>query len=671
MADTNLTIAPESIGDDEKSAVAKRAGYSPIGEENKVWKYYKRRKTQLMSARQNIHGMNMEAEMRRMDKMYFRRWADIPASELDSNQKPLAINNAFGKVQTALGLLVDRNPKYILEEDDPRFSANRALLKALGETSFRRTNSLGQVKLSVFNQAKRGWFVGRTFNRQLMHSAKFLKSIDDKGKKAYETRIVTKIDDVAYMNLSNFNSWLDEQSKPEDFLSTRDWMWREVWHIDDLKRTFPVKEFPNMKYVSSGGDTRETAESTYTQATTSGSGATSAQAQKPGMTEIFFYENQYDNDTMFLMEANGVMVVWEPLPQHNKRLSCSYGYWHLRSDDTIYGIGVVEEMENDEELIDRILNMDMRQLLLTIAPGGFYSGTEDMEDENIKITPGVLRRTLDPKNVNWLQIPQGDTTGLDKIAWLERKQEDKTGLSKVIEGGQVETDTGTAFEVGLRKESGLKRLRLPLKSLQYALDNEFNNRISLIQQVYSDFDVQHLANQDEINKYLDDVKKDPAFYYIENEGVPGQETFFAKKYRREMLNLEQTDAGDYVESENKAFFHIKPEMLAYTGTATTDISSLLISSDEMEKAGTLRMVNLLAPLLAGPKETNAKLAKQLVQSHQKEIQKWLPDDWVDYLSGKKGPPPPVPPVAPDGGTLKPPATLVPHNDLQGIPGAVA
>lgn len=605
-------------------------GYNPKDDERKVYDQFLRRKEELLSSRNNVYGLNIDAEMRRMDKMYFRKFADIPVSELDANNKPLAINGAYGKIQTALGILIDNNPKYILEEDNPKYSANRELLKQLAQKSFRDTNSLGQLKLTIFNAAKRGWGAGRTFNRQLLHDGKFLTSIDAKGNRAYTTKKVVKLDDIAYVNMNNFNTWFDEQTKPEDYFSTRDWMWREVWFIDDLKNTFPEVEFPNMQFVHSGGDTRESIEGVFSNQTTNNQG-TSPQAQKPGMTEVFFYENQFADQ--FIIEMNGVMVVWEPLPQNNKRLSCVYFPWHLRGDDTIYGIGVVEEMENNEELIDRIINMDMRQLLLTISPPGFYSGTEDFEDENIKITPGVLRRTMNPKDINFLQIPQGNASGIEKINWLKTQQDANTGITPTIEGAAPLSSSTTAFQIGVEREAGLKRLRLPLKSIQYGLDWEFQNRIGLIQQTYSDFQVEHLATQDSINEYLEEVGADPDFYFIENEGVVGQEVFYAKKFRGQMLNLEQGEDGTFTESDSKSFFHIKPEYLAFTGWMSTDISSLLTTSDELEKADTLRMTNMLVPILQLPKEIGAKLAKQMLLSANKEPKKWLPQDWLDFLAG--------------------------------------
>ncbi len=120
-----------------------------------------------------------------------------------------------------------------------------------------------------------------------------------------------------------------------------------------------------------------------------------------GMTEIYFFENQFDD--WFIVEVNGVMVAWEPLPQNSKRLSLTWGYWNLRSAETIYGIGVVETMEKDEQIIDRVNNLTIRQLLMTIAPPGFYDGPEDPDNENIKYNAGVLRRMKNTDTIKWLE----------------------------------------------------------------------------------------------------------------------------------------------------------------------------------------------------------------------------------------------------------------------------
>jgi hypothetical protein len=638
-------------------------GYNPEGDELKVYNQFKNRKDELLQSRRNVYGQDIDKMMRRFDTQYNNRVADIPASEMDPDQKPVAINNAFGKIQAALGILIDRNPDMTLEEKNPKFSAYRELMKGLLKSSWKNTNSLGQLKLSIFNCAKRGWFVGRTMHRFLKHDARFLSRVetkDGKETKEYETKEVTKMDDVAYININNFNAWIDEQTTPEDFYSTRDWMWREVWNIKDVRRIFPEAEFPNMKFVKEGGNTAETIEG-VTDTSQAGAQSTSSEAKqtKKGQTEIFFYENQYED--MFIVQINGVMVVWEPLPQNNKRLSLCYGYWNLRGAESIYGIGVIEEMERNEGLIDRILNMTMRQLLLTIAPPGFYTGSEDPEDDNLKYRAGVLRRTMNPKDITFLQIPEGNQHGMDWISWIEGKQDAATGITKILEGDQGEKNA-TAFESGLNKEAGLKRLRLPLKSIQYALNWEFNNRLDLIKQVYSDFKVSHIADPEQIQAYLEDVKADPDAFFIENEGVAGQEKFYRTDFREMQLNLDQDEKGNFVESEGKKFFRIKPEYLAFEGDVNVDIDSILIQSEELEKADVLRMANIIIPVLPADPALFAKSVKQVLQAFNKDPRKWLPDTWITALATKQKPNPMM--NAGEGGGKKLNAdTIVPPNEV--------
>ncbi len=203
---------------------ARKATYTPQDDELKVYNQFKERKGELLRSRANVMGVNIDDSMRAWDRKYFDREADIPASELDPEQKPVAMINAFGKVQAALSILIDRNPEIVLHEANPKYSAHRELMKGLATASWQNTNSLGQFKLSIFNAAKRGWFVGRTYNRRLVHEAKFLESVDDKGKKTWATKTITKMNDIAYENINNFNAWIDEQAVPDDFYSARDWM---------------------------------------------------------------------------------------------------------------------------------------------------------------------------------------------------------------------------------------------------------------------------------------------------------------------------------------------------------------------------------------------------------------------------------------------------------------
>jgi hypothetical protein len=603
-------------------------GYIPDGKEKKVWDQFKRRKQELLNSRRNIDGIDIDQTMRRMNMEYFNRIADIPASELDPDQRPVAINNAFGKIQSALSLLISNNPDFTMNNTNSKFAANKQFIRSLAKQSWENTNSIGQFKLSVFNNAKYGWFVGRTFNRKLIMDARFLDEVDEKGKVKETKKEITKIDDIMYMNMDPRNCWLDEETRPEDFYSTRDWMWREVWHIDKIKQLFPEDRYPNMKYVKRGGNTQETIEPANSQ-TQSGTATTTTQQRqmKRGMTEIFFYENQFDD--WFIVEINGVMVCWGPLPQDNKRLSCTYGYWNLRNAQTVYGIGVIESMERNEQLIDRILNATMRQLIMSINPGGFYSGTEDMEDDNVKILPGVFRRTLDPDKVKWLQVPGINQTPFNALEYLENKEDAITGISASLEGDPSNGKTSdTAYGLGLDREASLKKLQLPLKSLQMALKWELENHIAMIQQTYSDFEVEHIADPDDIQAYLDEVKGDPDFYFIENQGKSGKEIFWKKNFKQAALKLDQDDNGSFIDSDTEKFFHIMPSKLAWSGSVTVDIDSILVTSEVLEQQNTLRLVNLLLPMFQMDPAVALKPAKQLLASFKKDPNSWLPAAWL-------------------------------------------
>ena len=634
MATKKTKFVPEQSGPpnagveprpDDKGTVA---GYIPTGKEKKVFDQYKRRKQELLNSRRNIDGIDIDLTMRRMNMQYFNRVADIPASELDAEQRPIAINNAFGKIQSALSLLISNNPDFTMNDRNSKYTSNNQFLRSLTKQSWEDTNSIGQLKLSVFNCAKYGWFVGRTFNRKLIMNARYLDEIDDKGKVKERSTELTKVDDIMYMNLDNRNTWLDEETRPEDFYSTRDWMWREVWHIDKIKQLFPKDLYPNMEFVKPGGNTQETIEPANSQTQSQLATSTTQQRQmKKGMTEVFFYENQFDD--WYIVEINGVMVCWSPLPQDNKRISCTYGYWNLRNAQTIYGIGVIESMERNEQLIDRILNATMRQLIMSINPGGFYSGTEDMEDDNVKILPGVFRRTLDPDKVKWLQVPGINQTPFNALEYLEEKEESITGISKSLEGDPSNRKTSdTAYGLGLDRESSMKKLQLPLKSLQMALKWELENHIAFIQQTYSDFHVEHVADPDEIQAYLEEVNADPDYYFIENEGKIGREIFWKKIYKERELKVDQDDSGAFITSENKKFFHIMPKHLAWAGSVSVDIDSILVTSEVLEQQNTLRVANLLLPMFQMDPAIALKPAKQILASFKKDPKSWLPDSWL-------------------------------------------
>jgi hypothetical protein len=248
-----------------------------------------------------------------------------------------------------------------------------------------------------------------------------------------------------------------------------------------------------------------------------------------------------------------------------------------------------------------------------------------------------------------------------------------TGITDAIEGNiDQEGANPTAFQVGVDREAALQRLRLPLKQFQYALEWEFNNRVELIKQVYSDFQVEQIEDPEDIMAYLKEVDADRKFYFIENEGEAGKEKFFAKRYRQVKMSLEQDEKGNFVPSDQDKFFHIKPEDLIFEGGVTVRVGSLLVQSTELERADVLQMSNVIVPLILGqgpqaPGDPNVvgKPVKQLLQAFDYDPKKWLPDSWLKvlYNDGTELPTPaaqptisPIQPGTPPGTPAAPAST---------------
>src|SRR3990167_3451432 len=139
-----------------------------------------------------------------------------------------------------------------------------------------------------------------------------------------------------------------------------------------------------------------------------GQGKDAKQFKEKNLVEIYFYENRLKD--LFMVVANGVPVVIEPLPVSDasgvKKLSCWLALWTLRHDECPYGIGIYEAIRYDQALLDRIRNQSIDQLTLSIYKMFFYQGTQALKDTgDLVISQGVGKQVLDPKNIQFLEVP--------------------------------------------------------------------------------------------------------------------------------------------------------------------------------------------------------------------------------------------------------------------------
>ena len=556
-------------------------------------------------------------------------------------QSDVSQANVFVKIQTALATLVDQNPTGVLTALTKKFQATTELIRQLYQRSWEYDRSKEQLKLFVFNLAKYGWAAARTYPLRIERKVQVLVEInqEDPSKNVYEEQTVVEFNDIHRENLDPRNVWMDDMARPSNFRSVKDWTWRKIYDVDTAEEEFgkyPLFE----KAKKASGITTETISET----TTNNQQIATASDR---LVEVYFYENRIRD--MFMVIINDVPVVIEPLPISTakgiKKLSLWQTYWVLRHSESPYGIGLYEAVRYDQSILDRFRNMTIDQLTLSIYKMFFYQGTQNLQDTGqIKIQPGVGKQVLDPKNINWLEVPGPGKDAFEGIKMLKEDVDEASGITAPLMG---EITGKTAFEVAQAKESALKRLKNPLNNILEALNEEGYITIALIQLLYSTPETYEISDLALIEAYLQETGGDSELYERQNtvdEGGNESSTFTAKVYPEFPLNLETDEGENLIETEETKFFRIKPRFLEWDGIINIKAQSILTPSKQVDKALDLEMYNMLIPLMQGMAQerimfqqqqlpnnvyalTNGKTALSIVKLYDKDPKDIIPDDW--------------------------------------------
>ena len=586
----------------------------------------------LQESRQMHHGVNLDTLYTDADKNYvphriggkgkrvivedeLKGWRGNIV-ELGSSdwQSDISQSNPFIKIQTALAILIDQNPSGVFTASSKKYENTTVLMKQLYERSWEFAKSKAQLKLFVFNLAKYGWAIARTYPLRITRKVKVLKEYNPEKPEdsEYDEKEIIEYNDIFRENLDARNAWIDDMAKPNNSFSMRDWVWRKVYPMDAFKEEFG--KYDRAKFVQAGGNTEETVNIR----------GVKTEKKTEDLVEVLFYENRLRD--LYMVVANGVPVIIEPLPIADarglKKLSCWQTYWNLRHTESPYGIGIYEAIRYDQALLDRIRNMTIDQLTLSIYKMFFYQGTQALtETGDIVIKPGIGKQVLDPKNVNWLQIPGPGREAWEGLQVFKQDLDEASGITDPLMG----VVTGkTAFELAQAKESALKRLKTPLDNVLDALNTEGYITVSLIQLLYSIPEVKKVTDPELIDAYLQDIEGDPELWQRDENGV-----FEANLFPEFPLNLDKDEKGNLQETAETRFFRVRPKFLTWEGIINIKSQSLLTPSKQIDKALDLEMYNMLIPLLVQPPEVYAKVAKAIVKLYDKDPKDILPDMWTE------------------------------------------
>ncbi len=623
---------PLNIAKEIKDKIKASETYKATDEEKAAHNLLSERKQYLKTYRENS---KIEEIWKAADKAYHpyntidkKKKVLVSDDELGWRSKPIVLGaeddwqedsippNVYIKIQTALGIIVDRNPTASMSPAAKKYEKNTMLMKNLYEDSWNIAMSKKiMLKPLVFNCAKYGIGVGRTFPLTIKRDVRDLEKYvpENPKKNIYKNVTQTYFDGVFRESLSPWQVWFDDNAKIGDPFSCNDVVYYKDYEWQKLKTQFGhLQNFkylkPELKYLDKNNK----------MSNTEGDSKGSKMQER-----IWFYEN-LELDTFIVETESGVVLVNEPMPQtpKNKKLSVYSAPWTMRNDKDINGIGMYEAMRNDNKMYTKYRNMTMDQVVLSIYKEFFYSGTDSLEADGKMVTrPGVGRQVTDPKNIKWNEIPGPGADAWNSLDYMMARIDDVTGISKSLQG---EITGSTAFEISQARESALKRMKTPLENITDALEVEAYISLGIIEDLYSVPKIKLLAE----DRFIEPFEIDN---YETSDGQPLVEgRDYEKQYREPSLAIKRNeDTGVISKTQTKTFFKLKPEEdFPWDGIIKITGQSIIANSELLDRTTTVEMANLVVPLFSAPREIAEKPAREIIKAYNKDPEDWLPDAWL-------------------------------------------
>lgn len=544
------------------------------------------------------------------------------------------------KVQTAISLIIDSDPEATLRALSKRFEGRIDLQKALWKRNWEISEAKDTYKKFVFNLATFGWAPGKVFPWRVTFDKEVLTEVDDsdydeegESKKKYDKKTNIWFNDITRTELDPFRTWMDEQTRPYKDFSTNDWYYEDDYSYDAAKAEFG--HLPNFdKYIPGPIDLKVL--------DAQGENQSSSDEQKSERTDIItigFYENRLKDLYVIRVPKLGVCLKYCPLPNDDGYLSLFHTPWLLRSARSPYGLSLWQMIKQKKGLYDKMQNMTMDQLVLSIMPMFFYTGTGSLiGDGKIRIQPGRGHHIMNGK-VDFMDIPGPGKEAWEGLRFLKGGMDDDSGVTPTLSGEL--SDKNTLGEILHAKEGALKRMKTPLENIADAIEQDAYITMSWMKQVYSVPEVKTFATEEELARY--EVENEVRASTKIAEGVdettgelkgPFTGTFLPQLN----LKLEKGSGNKLIESTTERFFQVgkdfEVDLMEWRGMFKVIPKSLVSSSEVIEQQQNLEVFNIIVPLLPQPAEIFAKPVKQLLTSRDQDPQNWLPDSWLQYLQSE-------------------------------------
>jgi hypothetical protein len=533
----------------------------------------------------------------------------------------------LAKIQTAISIIIDRDPRAVMTALIKKFEKTSKLANGLWKRNWKISGSKHILKLFAFDLAKYGWAVGRSYPRLIKYDKKILTEYDAENpeKSKWDDKELVWYNDVAKQRLDPYRTWIDEMTKPYDSYSMNECYYELDYSYDSAKVEFDkYKDFDAIGTSAKQTDLEGLSEEQKVQ----------LEKERKDIITFGFYENRLKDLYAIFVPSKKIVLHSGYLPNDDGLLSIWHTMWILRDSNNPYGISLWKIIKGKKELYDKMSNMTMDQLVLSILKMFFYTGTTDIfGDGIIKIIPGKGKQ-IQNGDIKWLEVPPPGKEAWAGLQYLKSGMDDDSGITPTLEG---EITGKTLGEILHAKEASLKRLKTPVENISYAIEQDAYLTLSWMGQIYSTPEIKDFATPTELMAY----ERESGLTHNQLFGKPNQETGNIEEYKATFLpelslHLEEK-GGQLYESKESRYFQvgkdIKLEELDWKGMIDVVPTSILAPSEELEKQRKSEVFNLLVPLLGLPPELVLKPSKQLLKANDEDPEDWLPDAWLELEKG--------------------------------------
>ncbi len=583
------------------------------------------------------------------------------------NSRPLT----YSKIDTALSILFERNPEIEMSARQEKFEGKTDLLTALYNLSWDKGHGQQQLIKFIQNCAKYGTAIGREYHRFQMQTIDEVVDYDPvNNKHLTEKKTIAKHDEAYFEVLPIRDCWFDDKAKPYDEDSVRDWCWEVVYDYSTFSKKFG--RLPGAKYVQPGysKDSKDVADKADI-SNNSGYGP---------QVKVTFYEDGENGE--FVMTDGQVIILREPLI--NNELSYVVGMWKMRNDFTIYGVSLPEILENDQDLLDKVSNMTVNQVLLSISGSGFYGGTGNVTEKDMMLEP-KLKKLRDADKIVFPQIPAPNATSFQMLEDIRNEADEMSGITKSLGGEPIGNTLGEAV---LNREAGLRRLALPLKNIEFALERHARLRINNLQRIYSR-PQEAVIIRDTLGRIVDqklwnEYQEGQAMYGAENidqiqkfPSDPVTGVVYRNQFKQERLPLQKDSNGAMQYSDQDKLIEVTPAEIRGEYDVKVRAMSMIPLSKTLEASKALETFNIVAQ---NPYTDLYKATSRLLKKRDEK-----PDDWLQskdqiiqqqQIAAQQAQGAPIPPEqqplpneapqdqAPESGSqATTPPTILPNNQM--------